>query len=390
MAAAHLQPELGRPELGREYPPPDEAADIAQVLAIMRGQFEHTFPLGCPGPIRRDQHPKAHGCVRAVFTVEDGLPGELRHGLFRTPQSYDAWIRFSPSSPQMPPDTKRDAHGMAIKLLGVPGLKVLDGEQDAQTQDFLMANNDAFFVRSTRDYVQFAQAFASDRVMSFFFGLNPLRCRLRELTNMLLSVGKQITNPLQTRYWSQTPYRLGPHAVKYSARPLSAAQDALPDAPGPDYSAGGDGGDTGEGRGRVRVHGAGADGRSADAGRGPDRRLERARVALPPRRHPPYPDSGVRHARAARVRREPVVQPLALPTGPPPAGQHEPHPPSALRPDLQSPQRPQRSPARGTGGGGTGGAMMKAAQTGYQRGLETVTGRQKQKPPPHYEAAAFC
>ena len=230
MAATSL-----RPELGREYPPPDEAADIAQVLAIMRGQFEHTFPPGCPGPIRRDQHPKAHGCVQAVFTVVDDLPEELRHGLFHTPRSYDAWIRFSPSSPLMPPDTKRDAHGMAIKLLGVPGLKVLDGGQGAQTQDFLLANNDAFFVRSTKDYVQFAQAFASERVMSFFFGLNPLRCRLRELTNMLLSVGKQITNPLQTRYWSQTPYRLGPHAVKYSARPLSAAQDPLPDPPGPDY-----------------------------------------------------------------------------------------------------------------------------------------------------------
>ena len=224
-----------RPALGQEYPPTGEAADIAQVLAIMRGQFDHSFPPGCPSPVRRDQHPKAHGCVRAVFTVADGLPDELRHGLFHAPHSYDAWVRFSSSSPLMTPDTKRDAHGMAIKLLGVPGLKVLDDEQDAQTQDFVLANNDAFFVRSTKDYVQFAQAFADDRLMSFFFGLNPLRCRLRELTNMLTAVGKRVTNPLQTRYWSQTPYCLGPHAVKYSARPLSPAHDPLPDAPGPDY-----------------------------------------------------------------------------------------------------------------------------------------------------------
>ena len=224
-----------RPKLGREYPPPDEAADIAQVLAIMRGQFEHSFPPGCPGPVRRDQHPKAHGCVRAVFTVADDLPQELRHGLFQTPRSYDAWVRFSSSSLLMTPDTKRDAHGMAIKLLGVPGLKVLDEERNAQTQDFVLANSNAFFVRSTKDYVQFAQAFADNRLMSFFFGLNPLHCRLRELTNMLMAVGKQITNPLQTHYWSQTPYHLGPHAVKYSARPLSPAQDPLPDAPGPDY-----------------------------------------------------------------------------------------------------------------------------------------------------------
>ena len=224
-----------RPQLGQEYPPPDEGADIAATLAILRGQFEHDYPPGCPAPVRRDQHPKAHGCVRAVFTVADDLPPELRHGLFQTPHSYDAWVRFSSSSPMMTPDTKRDAHGMAIKLLGVPGSKVLDDERDTQTQDFVLANNDAFFVRSAHDYVQFAQAITGGRIMSFFFRWNPLRCRLRELTNMLMAVGKHINNPLQTRYWSQTAYRLGPHAVKYSAMPASPAQDPMPDAPGPDF-----------------------------------------------------------------------------------------------------------------------------------------------------------
>ena len=222
-------------ELGREYAPPDEAADIAATLAAMTGQFERDFPPGCPGPVRRDQHPKAHGCVRAVFTVAGDLPEEVRHGLFRAPRSYDAWVRFSSSSPLMTPDAKRDAHGMAIKLLGVPGPKVLEDERDAETQDFILANNDAFFVRSAKDYAAFAQAFTSGRLLSFFFGLHPLHCRLRELSNMLTAVGKRITNPLQTRYWSQTPYRLGPHAVKYSARPLSPALDPVPDAPGPDF-----------------------------------------------------------------------------------------------------------------------------------------------------------
>ncbi len=224
-----------RPEPGRECPPPDEAADIAQVLATLRGQFDHSFPPGGPGPARRDQHPKAHGCVRAEFTVADDLPPELRHGIFHAPRSYDAWVRFSSSSPLMTPDTRRDAHGMAIKLLGVPGPKVLDDERDAQTQDFILANNDAFFVRSAKDYVVFAQAISEGRVMSFFFGWKPLRCRLRELSNMLTAVGKRITNPLQTRYWSQTPSRLGARAVKYSALPVSPVQDPVPDAPGPDF-----------------------------------------------------------------------------------------------------------------------------------------------------------
>jgi len=224
-----------RLELGQEYPPPDEAADIAEILTTLHHQFDHDFPQGGPGLVRRDQHPKAHGCVQAEFSVEDDLPEDLRHGIFHAPRSYEAWVRFSSSSPLMAPDTKRDAHGMAIKLMGVPGFKVLDDERDAQTQDFILANNDVFFVRSAKDYVVFARAISSGRVLSFFFGWNPLRCRLRELSNMLTAVGKRITNPLQTRYWSQTPSRLGPHAVKYSAVPVSPIQTAIPDAPGPDF-----------------------------------------------------------------------------------------------------------------------------------------------------------
>lgn len=230
MAAAIL-----RLELGQEYPPPGEADDIAQVVAALRGQFEHDFPPGCPGPIRRDQHPKAHGCARAVFTVLDGLPEGLRHGLFRAPRSYDAWVRFSSSSPLMTPDTRRDAHGMAIKVLGVSGPKVLGDERDAQTQDFVLANSDVFFVRTAKDYAEFARALAGGKLLSFFFGWNPLRCRLREMSNMLTAVGKRVNNPLQTGYWSQTPYRLGAGAVKYAARPVSAAQDPAPGAPGPDF-----------------------------------------------------------------------------------------------------------------------------------------------------------
>lgn len=233
MTAPH-RPQLGRPQLGGEYPPPNEAADIDAILTTLRRQYDHDYPPG-KLPARRGQHPKAHGCVRAQFTVADDVPSELRHGIFAEPRTYDTWIRFSSSSPLMAPDTKRDAHGMAIKLVGVPGEKVLEDERDADTQDFILANSHAFFVRSTRDYVQFLQAFTTGRTLSFFFGVSPFRLRLREFSNMLVAVGKRITNPLHTRYWSQTPYRLGPHAVKYSTVPRAQTTDPMPESPGPDF-----------------------------------------------------------------------------------------------------------------------------------------------------------
>ncbi|MDQ2799187.1 MAG: catalase family protein [Armatimonadota bacterium] len=223
-----------RPQLGRDYPPSDEAADIDAILTLLQRQYDHDYPPG-KLPARRDQHPKAHGCVRAQFTITDDVPAELRHGIFAEPRTYDAWIRFSSSSPLMTPDTKRDAHGMAIKLVGVPGEKVLEDERNADTQDFILANSHAFFVRNTQDYVHFLQAFTTGRVLSFFFGVSPFRLRLREFSNMLLAVGKRVTNPLQIRYWSQTPYRLGPHAVKYSTIPHAQTADSMPNTPEPDF-----------------------------------------------------------------------------------------------------------------------------------------------------------
>jgi hypothetical protein len=60
--------------------------------------------------------------------------------------TYQAWIRFSNGSGDPTrADIKRDARGMAIKVMGVPGKKLLDDESAATTQDFIMINHPVFF-----------------------------------------------------------------------------------------------------------------------------------------------------------------------------------------------------------------------------------------------------
>jgi hypothetical protein len=221
-------------ELGQEYPPPGEEADIQQIEQMIRQQLEHDYQSGVR-PARRDQHPKAHGCVKAEFIVDDNLPDQLRYGVFKEPRTYPAWIRYSSSSVQMKPDTQKDAHGMSIKLLGVEGEKVLEDEKNEMTQDFILANNKVFFVRNTADYVVFISAFSQGKLMSFFFGWNPFKWRLHELKNMLSATQKSVANPLQIQYWSQTPYKLGSNAIKFSAKPRSAKIDPMPGSPGPDF-----------------------------------------------------------------------------------------------------------------------------------------------------------
>ena len=159
--------------------------------------------------------------------MADSIPAELRHGIFATPQTYPAWIRFSNGSPTIQSDRRRDQRGMAIKLLEVPGAKVLADEADAPTQDFVLASYPRFFIRTVPDYVDFTRAATKPafRVLSYFFRGAPWQWRLHELRALAGSL-QHADDLLRLRYWSQTPYRLGPHVVKYAARPLGGAEPA--------------------------------------------------------------------------------------------------------------------------------------------------------------------
>ena len=191
-------------------------------------------------PVRRDQHPKQHACVEAQFVVADDLPDALRVGIFSQPgHGYDAVIRFS--NGREFDDTHSDIHGMAIKLLGVPGKKMLEHEADATTQDFVLIDYPVFFIRNLTDYAPFSRLvldlkglprfYVVARLGWFFFA----RGQWQQFRILMRSRGKRISNPLTTRYWSTTPYRFGKHeAVKYSARP-HGEPTASPVARGPDY-----------------------------------------------------------------------------------------------------------------------------------------------------------
>jgi hypothetical protein len=222
-------------DFGEDPPAPGEDSAIRTIAAALEAVVRREYPPGTTA--RRDAHPKHHGCVRAQVTVGDDVPEDLRHGVFARPQSYPAWIRFSNGSPIPKPDARRDQRGMAIKLLNVPGAKVLEADRHATTQDFVLASYPRFFIRNVADYLEFTRA-ASRRphfmVFGFFFARPPWNWRLHELGTLIASL-QPAEDLLALRYWSQTPYRLGPHAVKYSARPLRAAHETPLASSSPDF-----------------------------------------------------------------------------------------------------------------------------------------------------------
>jgi Dyp-type peroxidase family len=193
-------------QLNDQRPTDAQRTAVDEGIEVIVQNMMHTIGDGTT----RDAHPKHHGIVRATVQIADDVPEPLRHGLFATPGSYQAYIRFSNGrpTPLLPPDAAPDVRGMAIKLLGVAGAKELPDEK--HTHDFVLASHPVFFVPDVHAYVDFLQ-------------LPTLADKMRIFPELAESF-RSFENPLTIRYFSQTPYALGPTQVKYVAQPIDPTE----------------------------------------------------------------------------------------------------------------------------------------------------------------------
>jgi hypothetical protein len=221
-------------DMGERLYPNEEiiAKKLADVVeSTLRRQFQN-------GNARRDAHPKAHGCLKAEFMVDEKIPENLAKGVFIPAKTYQAWIRYSNGNPDpKKPDYEGQERGMSIKLMGVPGDKLLESGRKEQTQDFIMMSNPAFFLKDPENVVPFFEVLGSGS--KFTMLKIPFALSFSE-TRMLLKINAlKISNPLQTRYWSPVPYQLGvsadKQAIKFSARSCTTNADPMPDNPGANF-----------------------------------------------------------------------------------------------------------------------------------------------------------
>ncbi|HSB09552.1 MAG TPA: catalase family protein [Blastocatellia bacterium] len=218
------EPQL---ELVREYPGPNEHDYIDKLAALVKSKVAEMYP---PGKTLRDVHAKQHGTVRAEFVVEE-LPEDLRVGVFRKPRIFPALVRFSNGNQSgARPDIKRDTRGLAIKLLGVAGDKILDDEKHAQTQDFLTATSNVLNVKDPAELYEFSFAFYGSPIAMLGFFFNPFKPHLRSLKNLGPMMQKH-ASLLGARYWSITPYLFGDRAAKYSINPAPGVSAIVPKNP---------------------------------------------------------------------------------------------------------------------------------------------------------------
>jgi hypothetical protein len=183
----------------------------------------------------RALHAKGHAGLRAEFTVLADLPEIARVGLFAAPATFPAYVRFSNAAAARLADRKPDVRGVAVKLCGVPGRKLIPGLEEAKTQDFLLIRSPSTPFRNADEFVSFVRAARSPmlllpRVLGHF----GLRRGLGVVRRLLKGISVPVSSLATERFYSALPIRFGAYAVRYALGPQAQAEPSAARGRAPD------------------------------------------------------------------------------------------------------------------------------------------------------------
>ena len=201
-------------------------AEAIRAMQRKRAQDGHTD---------RALHAKGTAGILGTFEVLGDLPDHARQGLFATPGTYAAYARFSNGAGAKQSDRKGDVRGVAVKVVGVPGKKVIPGMEDAKTQDFLLIRTPAIPFRDAHEFVAVVTAAANPALL-----LPRVIARLgfgrafELLPKLSKGLGMPMPSLATTRWFSAAPIRFGAYAVHYALDPQAPGDDPPP-ASSPDY-----------------------------------------------------------------------------------------------------------------------------------------------------------
>lgn len=203
----------------------DEEQSLDEIIDLMADQMRGHFR---PGHYERGGNTKTHGVLRATVTIRDDLPEHCRKGIFAEPRTFKAYVRFSGPGPDVPADIRDVGFtSMAVKLMGVPGEKLMDEEK--HTQDLITICTPTFVTPNTRENAKLQYWSLLD--MPLYYFLNPKDSHLLDFFMQSLWNETQY-NPLGQRHWSCVPYLLGEgQAMMYSFVPKTEVHTRIEGAP---------------------------------------------------------------------------------------------------------------------------------------------------------------
>jgi hypothetical protein len=206
-----------------------EEQDIQLVIDELKAFTRENW---LPGAAQRFGNTKTFGVVRGEFTVLDGLPENLRHGLFAAPGAFPAWVRFSGPGPYAPPDLEDLGQcSVGIKVMGIDGPKLLDDER--RTQDLILVSPASFVTPNIHENAKMQHWVRAKAPL--VYAIKPGDTHLLHLLMQLL-YSPMHANPLEVQYYSNVPFLLGEgQAVQYSLRPVPPDRSTIPARPAENY-----------------------------------------------------------------------------------------------------------------------------------------------------------
>jgi hypothetical protein len=212
-------------KIAEEKPMPDEEEYLLSIISSFQTQMRDLWK---PGGFERGGNTKTHGIVRGEFIVHDGLPENLRRGIYAQPHTYRAWVRFSGPGPYITPDIDDVGFmSISIKLMGVPGPKLMDEEKF--TLDMFGVSTPTFVTPDTKANAQLQ--IESVKNASIFYFLNFHRSHVLDFIMQGLWIKTQ-SSPFEAPYFSCVPYLLGEgQAMQYSVWPKTKKRTPIPRLP---------------------------------------------------------------------------------------------------------------------------------------------------------------
>ena len=152
----------------------------------------------------------------------------MRRGIFAEPRTYRAWVRFSGPGPYITKDIDDVGFmSISVKLMGVPGPKLLDDEKE--TQDMTGVSTPTFVTPDVKANANLQ--YWSYRNASVFYFANFRNSHFLDSVMQLLWTKTQ-TSPLEGDYFSCVPYLLGEgQAMQYSFRTKLETKTRVPRLP---------------------------------------------------------------------------------------------------------------------------------------------------------------
>src|SRR5260370_33694643 len=173
------------------------------------------------GALPRALHAKGHlGGVGRLGVP--ALPAPLRGGPFAAPRTWPLYARYSNGSGMPQGDGAPDVRGLALKLTGVPGRKLIPGLEDRKTQDFLFIQSAAIPFRTPDEFVAFVRIMARGKALLLprlvgALGLSRTLAVVKRLAAM-----PKIASLAAVRFHTAAPSRYGATRARLATVSLAA------------------------------------------------------------------------------------------------------------------------------------------------------------------------